>query len=164
MTDGDGPTAGAEPATRPTIALSKAAYDRLVEHTRTGDPAEVCGVLGGPSASGGDERDGGDRRVETALPVENVADERRTRYELDPAEQLRRIEEIEEDGGAVVGFYHSHPRGPAGPSETDRSLATWPDASYVIVSLAGDEPAVGSWRWTGDRFVRETVVVADERT
>ncbi|WP_135820486.1 desampylase [Halostella litorea] len=159
MSDGDRRTDGTEPATRPTVAFSRAAYDRVVEHARTGAPAEVCGVLGGPAESGGDGPRADGRRVETALPVANVADAPRTRYELAPEEQLRRIEAIEGDGGAVVGFYHSHPRGPAGPSETDRSLATWPDASYVIVSLAGDEPAVGSWRWTGERFRRETVAV-----
>ena len=162
MSDGEPPTGGTEPATRPTLAVSQAAYDRLVDHAREGTPEEVCGVLGGPAESGEGRRGADQRRVETALPVANVADERRTRYELDPEEQLRRIEEIGSGGATVVGFYHSHPRGPAGPSETDRSLATWPDASYVIVSLAGDEPAVGSWRWTGERFVRETVVVRDD--
>lgn len=162
MSDGSRPPDGGEPATRPTLVLSRAAYDRIVDHATTGAPAEVCGVLGGPAESDGDGGGGHDRRAESALPVENVADERRRRYELDPAEQLRRIEEVEDLGGTVVGFYHSHPRGPAGPSETDRSLATWPDASYVIVSLAGDEPTVGSWRWTGERFVRETVTVKNE--
>ncbi|MGM0606722.1 MAG: Mov34/MPN/PAD-1 family protein, partial [Halobacteriota archaeon] len=57
----------------------------------------------------------------------------------------------------VVGFYHSHPGGPSGPSETDARLAAWPGHSYVIVSLAGGTAEFGSWRWRGDRFEREPV-------
>jgi len=150
---------GAAPADRRPLTLSRAAYDRVVEHARDGAPEEVCGVLGGPEEGDGGAPNDGGRRVTTALPVANVADDPRSRYELDPEEQLRRIEAIEDGGGSVVGFYHSHPRGPAGPSETDRALATWPGTSYVIVSLAGDEPAVGSWRWTGERFAAEPVAV-----
>ncbi|WP_121821704.1 desampylase [Halostella salina] len=144
---------------RQRLILSRAAYNRIVEHARDGTPEEVCGVLGGSTDPGGDGDQRGTQRVDTALAVENVADDPRTRYELDPSEQLRRIEAIEGDGDAVVGFYHSHPRGPAGPSDTDRALATWPGMSYVIVSLGDGDPEVGSWRWTGERFEAEQVAV-----
>ena len=139
------------------LVLSGDAYERLLDHARAGAPEEVCGVLGG--TTGGEDRssDTGERRVETALPVENVADRPRTRYELDPAEQLERIEAIEDEGREVVGFYHSHPTGPSGPSATDRAQATWPGASYVIVDLRDER--VGAWRWTGDAFEAETVRV-----
>jgi proteasome lid subunit RPN8/RPN11 len=146
------------------LVFARAAYDDVLDHAREGSPAEVCGVLGG--VTGGEERgDGGEsganrRRVETARPVENVAELRRTRYELDPAEQLEHIEAIEADGREVVGFYHSHPNGPSGPSATDEAQATWPGASYVIVDRSGD-PSVGSWRWTGERFEEESVRVED---
>jgi proteasome lid subunit RPN8/RPN11 len=155
MSDGRRSARDGGPTPRPTLTLSRTAYDRVVEHAREGSPEEVCGVLGGSTASG--ERK--PRRAHTALPVANVAADPRTRYELDPSEQLRRIEAVEDAGDAVVGFYHSHPRGPAGPSETDRALATWPGTSYVIVSLGGVDPEVGSWRWTGERFVAERVTI-----
>ena len=60
------------------------------------------------------------------------------------------MDRIEENGMEVVGFYHSHPIGPDEPSETDAADATWDGYSYVIVSLNGSHPFVGSWRWTGD--------------
>ncbi|NHN48184.1 M67 family metallopeptidase [Halostella sp. JP-L12] len=139
------------------LVFSGGAYDRVLDHARDGAPLEICGVLGGTTGGSGGESDAGERRVETALPVENVADRPRTRYELDPAEQLERIEAIEDGGGEVVGFYHSHPTGPAGPSATDRAQATWPGASYVIVDLRDER--VGAWRWTGEAFREEAVRV-----
>jgi proteasome lid subunit RPN8/RPN11 len=53
-----------------------------------------------------------------------------------------------------VGSYHSHPRSPAEPSQTDINLAgDWPDWLYVIVSLGG-EPNVRAW-WLREGRVDE---------
>jgi hypothetical protein len=35
---------------------------------------------------------------------------------------------------------------PASPSRTDMDLAFWPEAAYVIVSLASDPPDIRAWR------------------
>ncbi|RBI63685.1 hypothetical protein DMJ13_03910 [halophilic archaeon] len=139
------------------ITLSREVYDTLVSHARRGRPEEVCGILAG-------DRDGddGDAYVGDTFLTENVADDPRTRYAIDPEEQLAVMETIESQGTEVVGFYHSHPSGPDSPSDADRSSATWPGYSYVIVSLNGSNPYVGSWRWTGDRFDPEAVVVGDD--
>ena len=32
------------------------------------------------------------------------------------------------------------------PSRTDMELATWPEAAYIIVSLASDPPDIRAWR------------------
>ena len=146
----------------PTITISKRIRDEVVAHARDGAPEEVCGLL-----AGGDNDAG--RRVEAAHPARNASASPRTNYELDPAEQLELMESIEDAGRDVVGFYHSHPKGPQGPSATDAAEATWPDQSYVIVSLGGDgagtsEVSLDSWRWTGEEFVREEVRVVDSVT
>lgn len=125
----------------------------MVAHARKGAPEEVCGILAGT-------RRESTHRVEERYPAENTADRPRTRYEIDPREQLQLMETIESDGRSVVGFYHSHPRGPPGPSATDAAQARWPDRSYVIVSLDG-EPSIGSWRWTGEEFVAEDVQITE---
>jgi proteasome lid subunit RPN8/RPN11 len=161
-----------------TLLVDRAVRDAIVEHARDGAPEEVCGVLGGvrgaggtdgsdePDSSGGDEDSGPDAprsaRARTAHRVPNVASAPRTRYELDPSEQFRAMEAIEDAGDDVVGFYHSHPRGPPAPSATDEALATWSGYSYVIVSLDGPEPELGSWRWTGETFERGAVEVVEE--
>jgi proteasome lid subunit RPN8/RPN11 len=133
------------------LRLDPGVREAIVEHAREGAPEEVCGVLGG--------RRGEESAATTSRRAENVAVTPRTRYELDPAEQLRLMDDIENGGDDVVGFYHSHPAGPAGPSETDAAQATWTGYSYVIVDLSR-EPSVGSWRWTGERFEEERFEVA----
>ncbi|UPW01162.1 M67 family metallopeptidase [Halorussus gelatinilyticus] len=139
----------------PTLRIPETVRDELLAHAREGAPEEICGVLAG-------ERDEETHRVETRHPAENVAGTPETRYEIDAREQLDLMERIEDADREVVGFYHSHPRGPAEPSATDAELATWPGRSYLILSLAGGAPRLTSWRWTGDEFVAEDVrVVAD---
>ncbi|QCC59230.1 M67 family metallopeptidase [Natrinema thermotolerans] len=132
----------------------------ILERARDGDPKEICGVLGGAYDPDGRSR------VASQYPARNVADDPRTRYEIDPEQQLRLFDRLEDRSESIVGFYHSHPRGPARPSATDAANAAWPDRSYVIVSLEPLE--IGSWRWRtgsdgadapGDRFEREQVVV-----
>lgn len=141
-----------------TLLLDPSVRDAVVTHAREGAPEEVCGVLGGTYGARGD---GDPSHARTARRVPNVAATPRTRYELDPAAQFRAMEAVEDDGEAVVGFYHSHPRGPSRPSATDEALATWTGYSYVIVSFDGSAPEVGSWRWTGEGFERERVETAD---
>lgn len=141
------------------IVLDPSVREAIVAHAREGAPEEVCGVLGGTYSDTGLSE--GPSRVRTARRVTNVAATPRTRYELDPAEQFRAMEAVEGDGEDVVGFYHSHPRGPSRPSATDEALATWTGYSYVIVSLDGVESRLGSWRWTGEGFERERVEVSD---
>ena len=134
------------------LRVTREVYDAAVDHAREGLPAEVCGVLGGDR--------GATSHARTLRRAENAAADPRTEYRIDPAEQLALMEEVEAAGQEVVGFYHSHPRGPAEPSPTDRRRATWADRSYLIVVLEGEWPYVGSWRWTGQRFAREAVALS----
>lgn len=150
------------------MRLARSAREQCVAHARAGAPAEVCGVLAGSRgaaapraerAETGETREGGRDDVTRVLRATNVADSPRNRYALDPGEQLDLMRAVEEAGDEVVGFYHSHPDGPAEPSPTDERLATWDGYVYLVVSLAGDEPEVAAWRWTGGSFVAEPVTV-----
>ena len=159
------------------LLVTPAVREALFTHAREGaesddGPAEVCGVLGGdadatpaPGAEATSQTagDGPVARVETIEQVPNVADDPRYRYALDPQATLDAIDTIETSDGDHLGFYHSHPEGPRGPSRTDEARATWPGYVYLIVSL-GAEPTVGAWRWTGERFVQLPVGVAGGRS
>lgn len=136
------------------LVVQRAAYDTMVDHAIEGAPEEVCGVLGGQF---------GDREstVETVERASNVASDPEREYAIAPEEQLQLMDRLGERGHEVIGFYHSHPGGPAAPSGTDADRATWPDRSYIVIDLGGSHPFVGGWRWDGEtaRFVREVLRV-----
>jgi proteasome lid subunit RPN8/RPN11 len=123
------------------VRISKAQWDELVAHAREEAPNECCGYVWSSNGS-----------------IEGVArgtNKRRSPYgyELD-SDSMFAAYRLSEEEGFQVGSYHSHPRSPAEPSQTDINLATnWPDWLYVIVSLAG-EPAVRAW-WLRDGRVEE---------
>jgi len=134
------------------ITLSRSVYDELLAHAIEGEPREVCGVLGGEY---GEE----ESHAVAIERTENAAAQPRSTYRIDPEEQLDVMDSLEAEGHDIVGFYHSHPAGPPGPSRTDVARASWSGYSYVIAVLDGEYPHVGSWRWNGERFERETVAV-----
>lgn len=136
------------------LAVPRAAYEAVIDHAIEGAPEEVCGVLGGRYGDA-------ESAVRVVKRATNVAPAPEHEYAIDPGEQLELMDALVEDGHEVVGFYHSHPSGPPGPSATDAARATWPGRSYLIVDLAGNHPFVGAWRWddAGRRFVREVLEI-----
>ncbi|MFW5911100.1 MAG: desampylase [Halolamina sp.] len=142
------------------LSFSRRAYDEILAHAASGGDEEVCGVMAGERRDGGGQADA-DAHVEAVRRATNVANNPQTRYQMDPAEQLSIIEWIEERDREVVGFYHSHPTGPPVPSETDVERATWPGYFYAIC-VPGENPYLGSWRWTGEGFEREAVALRTE--
>ena len=62
------------------------------------------------------------------------------------------ITEIDDHEWELGGIYHSHTRTRAYPSATDVRLAFYPDALYLIVSLADDSnPELRGFRIQGER-------------
>ena len=102
----------------------------MLEHAREEAPNECCGLIGG--------RDGETRTVYRARNAEASP----LRYNLDPRDQFRIMSEMEERGEDLSAIYHSHTASPAYPSQTDINLAAYPDALYLIVSLAEGEESL----------------------
>lgn len=115
-----------------------ALLDEIVAWCLAGRPNEACGLLAGPVLAA--ER-GSPTRF---LPLANAALSPH-RYLIDPQEQLRAILDIEDAGEEVWAIAHSHVASPAVPSDTDVGLAGWPDALYLICSLASEPPHVRAW-------------------
>ena len=128
--------------------MSREHWEALVAHAREEAPNECCGYLRAA-----------DGVVEEVVRADNP---RRSPYgyELD-AGSLLAANRLDDDG-YQVGIYHSHPRSPAEPSQTDINLAHYPHWTYLIVSLADDEPVVRAWR-IADGRVKEEEVVLDPR-
>lgn len=104
------------------------------------------------------QRGDDEERVDRGVRTPNAAATPRTAYEIPPERLHAVLTDVEAAGEDVLGFYHSHPDGPAEPSATDRATATWAGHLYLIV-VPGSE-TVRAWRWTGERFDEVAVVTA----
>jgi proteasome lid subunit RPN8/RPN11 len=121
------------------VRLPATLIEEIVEHARSGDPNEACGLVIGdrPAAEGGVPLRFEPTRNKAASPY---------RYEIDPDDLLRLTIATDDADEAFWAIVHSHVRSPAYPSPTDVALALYPEALYVLVSLAADEPALGAFR------------------
>ena len=100
----------------------------IAAHARKDAPRECCGLLVGTG-----------RRVELAIPMANVARTPKTAFRIDPAEHIavRRVLRHVAPDSAIVGVYHSHPKGPAVPSTRDIAESHYPEWLFLIVGAAG---------------------------
>jgi proteasome lid subunit RPN8/RPN11 len=126
------------------MVIAQADWDALIEHARDDAPNECCGYARME-----------DGRVAEVFRSENLRASPYG-YELDP-KSLLAANDLDDDGHGVA-IYHSHPRSPAEPSQTDINLAHYPHWRYLIVSLAGD-PVVRAWRIADGRVEEENIVV-----
>lgn len=110
-----------------TLRLPRRFADAIVEQARREHPNEACGLLAGLHGEATEH-----------LPMAN-AERSPVLYRMDPGEQLRAFNRIDDAGLELVAIYHSHTRSPAYPSATDVSLAYYPEAVYLIVSLADQD-------------------------
>jgi [CysO sulfur-carrier protein]-S-L-cysteine hydrolase len=116
------------------MKFSRALIDQMVNHARAEAPNECCGMV---ASSNGE--------AIKIYPAVNAAASP-LRYEIDGAEQYRIQMDIDDAGHDLGAIYHSHTRSKPYPSQTDINLAFYPEALYVIVGLAGEEPEVRAFQ------------------
>ena len=139
--EGDAPRPG--PA---SVLLRDVLREALIEHARREYPNEACGILVGDraAADGGIALRFAATRNEAASPL---------RYRIHSEDALRLTIETDDADEVFWAIFHSHVRSRAVPSPTDIQAAQYPDALYILVSLADDhadprtgEPSVRGWR------------------
>lgn len=111
-------------------------------------PLEACGLLAGS-----------DGVVTEVIPVTNEA-RSPVRFRMRPVEQLAAFERIAAEGRELLAVFHSHPAGPARPSQTDVAEAAY-EAVHIIWS-----PGAATWEarafWIeGGRVSAVELYVAD---
>jgi proteasome lid subunit RPN8/RPN11 len=132
------------------MKFTQSQIDELVAHARDELPNECCGVVASADGSA----------VEVHRAVNAAASP--LRYEIDSKDFLRIYNLIDDADLDVGAIYHSHTRSAAFPSQTDINLALWPDALYIIVSLAeADAPDVKAFSIV-DRKVAEVPLEISE--
>jgi len=101
-------------------------------------PYEACGLLAGRG-----------RYIEQALALPNRAEQPKSEYDTLPRDLLPALQQIDALGLDWLGSYHSHPQSPPIPSPRDIRSSSDPKLLQLIVSLAGQQPALKLWRIKG---------------
>lgn len=109
------------------LILPPPLVDALWAHAERDAPRECVGALGG-------HRHGAAAQAAALYPLPNVAPDPERSYLADPGHLLRALRAMQLGGLTLVALYHSHPRGPAWPSDTDTRLAAYP-VPYLIADL-----------------------------
>ena len=108
------------------LKIAREHVEAMIAHARADHPDEACGVIVGP--------EGSDDPVRLVQMIN--ADRSPTFFRFDPAEQFQLYKALDAQDEEIVVVYHSHTATEAYPSRTDISLATEPQAHYVLVSTA----------------------------
>ena len=123
-------------------------FEQMVEHGLREFPNEACGLLAGTEG------------LATRFYAMKNLDASPASYRLDPKEQLQVFDAMDEAGWDLVGIFHTHTHSEAYPSETDRKLAFYPDASYLVMSLSDREhPDLRAFRIVEGEIAEEELTV-----
>lgn len=107
------------------LTINQIIYDAMIEHCIEGLPNEACGFLAGP-------RDGTATHI---YPLTNSAASP-VFYRPADREMIAAFSDMDKNDTDLVAIFHSHVATDPYPSPTDRREAHYPDAVYLIVSLA----------------------------
>jgi len=104
----------------PRLHLARVHLQQMLDDILKKIPEEACGLLAGCQG-----------RVEQVIPITNSLHSP-VRFYMQPDEQLRAFQKIEQNGWDLLGIYHSHPHGPPEPSPTDVREAYYPDVAHLV--------------------------------
>jgi [CysO sulfur-carrier protein]-S-L-cysteine hydrolase len=144
------------PSLTAVLKIAREHVEAMIAHAREDHPDEACGVIVGPEGSD----------VATRLVRMINADRSPTFFRFDPQEQFELYKGMDAAGEEIVVVYHSHTSTEAYPSRTDITLASEPQAHYVLVSTAesaaSDGPiSVRSYRIVDGVVTEEEVDVTE---
>jgi proteasome lid subunit RPN8/RPN11 len=114
------------------VELPAALAAAIREQARAAAPRECCGLVEGLCEDAS-------RFTVTALhPARNLA-AGPDRFEIDPRDHIAAAKQARARGRAIIGCYHSHPRGAARPSASD--IAGAAEDNFLWLIAAGEDLA-----------------------
>lgn len=131
------------------IRVRKEVLEHLIAHARKELPIEACGYLAGSNGT-----------VTVHYEMRNI-DNSPEHFSFDVQEQFAVMKDVRSKGLTILAVYHSHPATPARPSPEDIKLAADPDISYMIVSLAGGNDEIKSYKIRNGIMESERMEVLD---
>lgn len=120
-----------------TIVVTSSVLEVIMAEARAAHPQEACGLLFGSHAA-----------ITAFKRAANVHPMPETHFEIDPHALIDAHRSMRQGGARLVGYFHSHPRGPAEPSATDCEQAA---RDGMIWAIAGDD-GLRFWRSQADGF------------
>ena len=114
------------------IRVTETHWNQMLADVNERVPEEACGLVAGKK-----------NNSLAVYPVENIAHSP-VRFLMDPQEQLRVFQVIDDRKWDLLAIYHSHPNGPDHPSPTDLREAAYPEAVHLIWSRNA-----GQWHCRG---------------
>ncbi len=123
------------------IEVTSLALAAMRAHAAAARPHEACGILLGEG-----------RRITAAREAANVHPAPATHFEIDPQALIDAHRAARSGGAQVVGYYHSHPAGPATPSATDRASAAGDGRVWAIIAPGHPADDVTFWEDGGQGF------------
>ena len=138
--------------TRQALLLSPAHSAAIIAAARNSFPRECCGLLEGTAH---DDR----WHVHAVHECRNIADHPEHHFLIDPQFHIDLLRRLRGTERAVIGCYHSHPRGRAEPSNTDLLSATEQEFLWLIAAGEGEAFELRAHVFTTNAF--ETVPIID---
>lgn len=115
------------------LVIESEPWQLILDHALSAYPQECCGILLGLLAPADPSR----RTVTRAIACRNAHNgDQRDRFFIHPADQLAAQKRARAENLEVLGFFHSHPGGPAYFSATDLAESR-PWYSNLVVSFQG---------------------------
>lgn len=109
------------------ISIPAPHIQQMRQHVIQCVPEEACGLVAGSNGCSLE-----------IYPMENVL-KSPVRFLMNPEQQLRIFQLLEDRGWDLLAIYHSHPNGPPTPSDTDVAETYYSDAVSLIWSITGDD-------------------------
>ncbi|OGX33507.1 MAG: hypothetical protein A3C36_00685 [Omnitrophica WOR_2 bacterium RIFCSPHIGHO2_02_FULL_52_10] len=131
------------------MRIKKDILEQIIKHAQEGAPIEMCGYLAGRNGV-----------ICKQYKMTNT-DHSEKHFAFDPKEQFAAVKDARAEGLEFSAVYHSHPASPARPSQEDIRLAYDPSISYVIISLAGKQPDVQSFKIKDAQVAREDIEIVE---
>lgn len=141
------------------MILTHSQLEQLFAQMRRDAPHETCGMIGGK-----------DGRAEKIYPIKNVAENRVKNYFMDGVDQIRAMQDMDDNGYDILAIYHSHPVTRAYPSPTDLRDAydadlqepRYPGTVYIIMSLMNpDAPKAHGYLLEGETITETELEIRD---
>jgi proteasome lid subunit RPN8/RPN11 len=133
------------------IFIDPEIIEQIKNHVEIWFPEEACGILAGINET-----------VQKVLPVTNQYHSP-VRFYMEPVALLHALEWIEQQQLDLIGIFHSHPKGPEIPSQTDIKEFNYPGTAVIIMSKAELNWTIRAFMINGNEY-EEIRIMPNEKT